>query len=190
MHPQVRFLTFVIAVTEKMAKSMQMKSKSVLKLALFSSLLFSPSIAQAACTDPPEPGVNWKRCLFNGDSLNGLDLQNARLRDASFFRADLTDSNLNGSDAFRAKFVNAVMTSVQFESAKLSEADFTKADLRNASFVGSDMRRAKLNRANLREADLTNARLQGADLTRADLSGATWTTGSKVCAEGSIGRCN
>ncbi len=184
------FLTFVVAVTVKMAKSMQMKSNCILKLALFSCLFFTPSIAQAACTDPPEQGVNWKRCLFDSQDLNGVDLRDSRLRDASFFRATLVESDLSGADAFRAKFVNATMTGVRFESAKLSEADFTKADLSNASFVGSDMRRARLNRANLRGADLSNARLQGADLARADLSGATWTTGDKVCAEGSIGRCN
>ena len=183
-------MTFVVAVRAKMAKSMQMKSNSVLKIAIFSCLFFTPAIAQAACTDPPEPGVDWRRCLFDRQELNGVDLQKARLRDVSFFRAELIGSNLSGSDAFRAKFVNAIMTGVRFEAAKLSEADFTKADLRDASFVGSDMRRTRLNRANLRGADLTNARLEGADLTRADLSGATWTSGNKVCAEGSIGRCN
>lgn len=184
------FFTFAIADPVKISKSMQMKSNATLKLFIFSCLFFSPAIAQAACTDPPEEGVDWRRCLFNGDSLNGVDLKNARLRDASFFRAEIKESDLSGADAFRAKFVNAIMTGVRFDSAKVTEADFTKADLSNASFVGSDMRRAKFNRANLRGADLTDARLQGADLTRADLSGATWTSGSKVCAEGSIGRCN
>jgi uncharacterized protein YjbI with pentapeptide repeats len=45
-------------------------------------------------------------------------------------------------------------------------------------------------RAILRDADLTDAQLTGADMTRADLSGATWTDGQRVCAEGSVGRCN
>ena len=56
--------------------------------------------------------------------------------------------------------------------------------------VGADLRLARLFRATLRGADLTNARLGGADLNRADLSGATWTDGTRICAEGSIGRCN
>ena len=56
--------------------------------------------------------------------------------------------------------------------------------------AGADLRRARFFDAILREADLTGARLPGADLTRADLSGATWVDGKRVCAEGSLGRCN
>ena len=59
-----------------------------------------------------------------------------------------------------------------------------------ASLIGADLRRARLFRAILRNANLTDARLKGADLARADLSGATWTDGERICAEGSIGRCN
>ena len=152
--------------------------------------LLGPAPALAACTDPPAPGVNWQRCNFDYLDLKELDLAGSRLRDGSFFRADLSGSDISKSESMRAKFINAVMGEMVLDEALLYEADLTKANLSGASLKGTDLRRARLYRANLRGADLTGARLKGADLTRADLSGATWTNGERVCAEGSIGRCN
>lgn len=146
--------------------------------------------ALAACTDPPSPGVNWQRCNFDGLDLREVDLHGARLRDGSFFRADLSRSDLSGINGFRAKFVNAAMREAKLYKAKLSGADFTKADLTAASLADADLRQARFFDAVLRNADLTGARLKGADFTRADLSGATWADGKRICAEGSVGRCN
>lgn len=146
--------------------------------------------AEADCTDPPAPDVNWQRCRFDGLELKDVDLRSARLRDGSFFRSDLSGSDLSGVNGFRAKFVNATLREVTLDDAKLSEADFTKADLTGASLKGADLRRVRFFDAVLRGVDLTDARLAGADLTRADLSGATWVDGKRVCAEGSKGRCN
>lgn len=147
-------------------------------------------VAQAACTDPPAPGVNWQRCNFDGLDLTNLDLQGSRLRSSSFFRTDLSGSNLSETESLRAKFINANLTGVNLQGAKLYEADLTKADLSGASLVDVDLRRARLYRANLSGADLTGAQLKGADITRVDLSGATWSDGKRICAEGSVGRCN
>jgi hypothetical protein len=144
----------------------------------------------AGCTDPPSPGVNWQRCIFDGQDINQADLTGARLRDGSFFRATLTGSNLSKISAFKVKFVNAAMLDVNLDGAELSEADFTKANLTGASLKGADLRRARFFDAVLRQADLSDARLTGADFTRADLTGATWTDGKRICGAGSIGRCN
>ena len=154
------------------------------------AVVLSPNGASALCTDPPGPGVNWQRCNFDGLELSAVDLSGARLRDASFIRADLSGSTLAETHSSRVKFVNAALNGAVLDRAKLYEADLTKADLSEASLVGADLRLARLFRATLRGANLTDARLRGADLTRADLSGATWTDGTRVCAEGSIGRCN
>ncbi len=162
--------------------------KSLLTVVL--AVLVFPAGARASCTDPPAPGVNWQRCAMDGLNLTEVDLNGSRLRDGSFFRADLSGSNLSGAEAYRAKFVNATLQGTVLDDAKLYEADLTKADLTGASLVGVDLRRARMFRAILRDANLTGARLTGADMTRADLSGATWTDGERVCAEGSVGRCN
>ena len=154
------------------------------------AVVLSPNGASALCTDPPGPGVNWQRCNFDGLEFTEVDLTAARLRDASFFRAELPGSNLTKVEATRAKFVNADMREAVLEGANLFEADFTKADLTGATLTGADLRRARLFRSILRGANLAGAQLGGADLTRADLSGATWTDGIRVCAEGSVGRCN
>lgn len=145
--------------------------------------------ALADCADAPEPKVDWRRCYFDRQNLSGLDLSGARMRDATFSRADLSNSNLNSVDAFRAKFVSAILKGVQFENARLEQADFTKADLSGASLVKANLRRARLFRTNFRGADLTGARMGGADLLRADFTGATWIDGKRICSEGSIGRC-
>ena len=159
-------------------------------LAALAALALDPAWANAACTDPPAPGVNWQRCNFDYLDLTGIDLTGARLRDGSFFRTDLTGSVMAETESLRAKYINAILVDSVFDGAKLYEADLTKADLTGASLVGADLRRAKLFRAVLRGADLTGARLEGADMARADLSGATWSDGKRVCAEGSVGRCN
>ena len=155
-----------------------------------SILLGSARAAHAACTDPARPGADWSRCYFEERDLSGVDLSGARLRDARFNRAQLSGSDLTGIDGHRAKFITSRLLGVRFDDARLTEVDFTKADLTGASFRGADMRRSRLFRAILRNVDLTDALMTGADLLKADLSGATWTDGSTVCAEGSIGQCN
>ena len=96
---------------------------------LFSGDGTSSSPALASCTDPPSPGVNWQRCAMDGLELKSVNLAGARLRDSSFFRADLTGSDLSGTESFKAKFVNASLLDTRFDGAQLYEADLTKADL-------------------------------------------------------------
>ncbi|MFQ5534245.1 MAG: pentapeptide repeat-containing protein [Sphingomonadales bacterium] len=149
----------------------------------------STGAAMAGCTDPARPGVDWLRCYHEERLLTGVDLSGARLRDARFARADMSNSNLTGIDARRAKFIAAKLSGVRLDEANLTEADFTRADLTGASFKNADLRRSRLFRANLRRADFTGARIDGADLLNADLSGATWIDGTSVCAEGSVSQC-
>lgn len=171
-------------------KSARSRLTTRLLFALLLVVLVPIPDALADCTDPPGPGVNWRRCVFDRLEFKEVDLTGAELRDASFFRTDLSGSNFEGVKAFRAKFFNAVMTGARFPEADLREADMSKAHLQDADLATADLRRARLFDADLRGADLTGAKLEGADLTGANLSGATWTDGKKVCNEGSIGRCN
>ncbi len=146
--------------------------------------------AQAACTDPARPGVDWKRCYFDERNFVGVDLSGAQLRDTRFARANLSNSNLSKAHAHRAKFVTAILKGIKFDGARVTEVDFTKADLTGASFRKADLRRSRFFRSILRGADLTGAKLNGADMLNADLSGATWIDGKTICAEGSLGQCN
>jgi uncharacterized protein YjbI with pentapeptide repeats len=159
-------------------------------LTLASLLVAAAEPALAGCSDFAQPGVQWRRCLQDGQALGGVDLTGANIRDASFKRADLGGAILIEVDARRTRFVSASMQGVQLDRARLVRADLTKADLRGASLVGADLTRAMLFRADLSGADLTGARLSDADLHNAILDGATWIDGITICAEGSIGQCN
>jgi uncharacterized protein YjbI with pentapeptide repeats len=146
--------------------------------------------ALAECADVPTPGVNWRRCLQDGQDLRGVDLSGATLDDASFKRADLSGALLVGANARRAKFVSATMHDIDLQQARLIRADFTNADLTGASLQEADLTNARLFRADLSKANLAGARLAEADLLHAIFAGATWIDGKTVCAENSVGQCN
>ena len=146
--------------------------------------------AAAGCTQPPAPGVNWRRCYMDERHFAKVDLSGAVLREATFARADLSGSVLTDVDGRRTKFFTTRLPGTRFDGARLIEADFTRADLADSSFRGADLRRARFIHAVLRGADFTDARLDGADLLGADFAGATWTDGTTICAEDSIGQCN
>lgn len=146
--------------------------------------------ALADCTEAAQPKVNWRRCSLEGQTLTGVDLSGAMLRDSSFQRATLGEAKLVDADGYRAKFISTTAPGAVFDRARLIEADFTRADLTGASFREADLRNAKMVGASLARADLTGAKLSGTDLRHADLSGARWTDGKHVCAESSVGQCN
>lgn len=146
--------------------------------------------AQAGCQDPPIPEVNYADCVFDRSTLKNVNLTGARVRGATFIRATLNGSVLAEIDGYGAKFNSADLKNVVLDGAKLYQADFSRANLTGASLVGADLRYVEFYNATLKGADLTDAELTGTDFTGANLSGATWTNGSYVCAEGSIGRCN
>ena len=154
-------------------------------------LLVGASAAFAAdCTASAAPKVDWQRCYMDGRGFVGDDLTQARLRETSFQRSDLSGANLTKVDAYRVRFISAGLKGAKLDDGLFAEADFTKADLTGASMVRTDLRRARFFHASLRGADLTGAKILGADLLNADLSGARWTDGSHICAEGSLGQCN
>ncbi len=154
-------------------------------------LLLCPLPGWAAdCNAPAATSVDWQRCYADERDLSGHILTGARLRETSFQRAILNGVKLDKVDAYRARFVSAVMAGAHMDGGQFMEVDFTKADLSGASLRDTDLRRAKFFRASLRGADLTGAKTGGTDFFNADLSGARWTDGIKVCAEGSLGQCN
>ena len=145
--------------------------------------------ALADCTDPPLPGVDWRRCTMHSREFVEADLTGAKLKDGRFTRANFSNSNLSLIDGRRAKFIDATARKTNFEGARLSGADFTKADLSEASFKNADLYRAQLQGAKLRGADFSGANTANADMLDADLSGARWVDGKTICAPGSIGQC-
>ncbi len=149
-----------------------------------------PAAFAADCTASAAPQVDWQRCYMDGRAFVGHDLGQARLRETSFQRSDLSGANLSKVDGYRVRFISAVLKGAKLDDGLFSDADFTKTDLTGASLVRADLRRARFFRAVLRGADLTGAKTLGADFLEADLSGAKWLDGTRICAEGSLGQCN
>jgi uncharacterized protein YjbI with pentapeptide repeats len=145
--------------------------------------------AQAECSDPGRPGVDWRRCLFDRQDLSGIDLTGANLRDSSFNRADLSKSRLVDINGFGVKFLSTNLQNAVLDGARLEAADFTKADMTGASLKDADLRRASLFRAILKNSNLAGVQMRDTNTSFADFSGATWIDGKTVCAEGSIGNC-
>jgi uncharacterized protein YjbI with pentapeptide repeats len=131
------------------------------------------------------------------ESLEGIDLSNARLEDTDFegmylakanlagakmSRVNLTDASLEQADLTGADLTIAHMTEshlalATFDHADLSGAILTDAELWEASLQGTSLRRAVLDGAeapgiHAMGADFTYSRMLDADFTGADLSGA------------------
>jgi uncharacterized protein YjbI with pentapeptide repeats len=142
---------------------------------------------------------------FSGDTLTGLDLQNAVLTNADLTGADLSGSDLRGANLQFAQLTNATLTGTDLRGADLTGAsgltagqlqgaqrdasvspnysfqslngvDFTLANVQYASFAYSDLQGANFASTNLQGADFSNAVLTGANLAGANLSGANLST--------------
>jgi uncharacterized protein YjbI with pentapeptide repeats len=157
-------------------------------LSLAFLLAAAPALA-SQCTLPPQPAVDWRRCLLEERDFAGADLTGAVLRDASLTRSKLSEANMARVDGRNARFISAELRGADLSGAVLLSADLTRADLTGARLVGTDLRRARFFKANLRGADLTKARIEGADFLHAELEGARWTDGTHICGPGSVGSC-
>lgn len=129
--------------------------------------------AQAACGDPPRPGVNWDGCVISGANLTRVNLAGASLVGTIFRSVNLS----------RANFAQANLRGARFERANMTRSNLSGADARNTLWVA-----VNLTRANLRRTNFTGARYSAVNARKADFSNAIWTTG-QTCRIGSIGFC-
>ena len=93
--------------------------------------------SDAACTDTPQPGVDWRRCLLDNRNFVGVDLAGATLRDGFFARSDLTRVGLQRRSMHGApSSPTAVLVDTRWSGARLIGTDFTKSDLTGAVVRG------------------------------------------------------
>src|SRR5690606_42090223 len=109
--------------------------------------------AMADCSDFAAPGVNWRRCLQDGQDLRGDDLSGATLDDAAFKRADLSGANLARADARRAKSVSATTHDGILDEARLRRADLTSAHPPGPSPPRDDLTNGRQLRPDLNQAE-------------------------------------
>ena len=130
---------------------------------------------------------------FRDCKLVGFDFENADLRGAQFFGADLSHAKITpeqlwvGQNWLFAKYDDGLGTHLGLASdhnARVAHDDFSGADL-----SGLDLSKVQLQGRDLRGARLVNTDLSGVNLTATRLEGAD-LTGAKLCRtvlEGAIG---
>ena len=130
------------------------------------------------CLAEPSPGIDWNNCRRQGASLNGANLEQAKIRNADFSGGSLQNANLSQAD----------MAFTNFSLADMRQANMQKSLLMGASFHGADLRWANLRGADLSYVDFFGAKLEGANFAGAKLDKAIWVDKS-ICAVGSVGQC-
>src|SRR3546814_21099447 len=86
---------FSIALAAAMGMLKAMNRMRPWLLALMLLALAPISEALAECTDPPAPGVTWRRCIFDRLAFKNADIPDPKLPDASFFHPHLSGTNLS-----------------------------------------------------------------------------------------------
>ena len=128
--------------------------------------------------------------LINCDSCSrnfiNTDLSTTKLTAGSFWRANLSHTNLIGAQLVGSNFSNtdfrgADLSNIQFEGADLStallqDANLSNALLENVNLIGAQLEGTNLTNALIEGADLICAKLIGAKLIGANLSGADLTS--------------
>ena len=76
--------------------------------------------AQAACSDPPLPRVDWHGCRKGGSHLEGVHLDLANLTTADLKKANLTSATLTSAKLNAANLTGAILKGANFEGASVS----------------------------------------------------------------------
>ncbi|NTW53251.1 MAG: NACHT domain-containing protein [Chlorobaculum sp.] len=111
---------------------------------------------------------------FSRAHLNGINLDSAQLRKASFENCLLDAASLK-----HAHLKEANLNNVSAQNIEAQEIDLSGVSCKNANVEGANLRHLKANGADFSGTNLKCARLAGADVTNANLSsvnltGATW----------------
>jgi uncharacterized protein YjbI with pentapeptide repeats len=117
-------------------------------------------------------GANLSDTDLRGSNLRGANLSDTDLSRANLRNATLSGANLSDTDLSRASLSGANLSDANLRNADLRNADLSGANLRNATLSGANLSGASLSGANLSDANLRNATLSGANLSDANLSDA------------------
>lgn len=128
--------------------------------------------AWAACSDPPNAGVDWSACEKVRLVLRGANLAGARLAGADLNGTDLQGANLSGADLTHASVDRARLSGADLSRTKLVQLNGYRANMTGAIMVDANLTKAEMSRANLASVDLTRADLRKAELQRTNLEGS------------------
>lgn len=117
-------------------------------------------------------GANLGCANFGKVDLSGAILKGANCGWTSFTESQMVSMDLRGMNFAGSKFNNTQLEGSNFFRAFLQECEFIEACLRGVIFTEADLTQANLHSADLRKADLTRANLEGAQITDTILHGA------------------
>lgn len=158
---------------------LELRDGAIFRIFLDGSVVRGADLARANLTGADLTGAIISGAGRSGASLAGTNLTAATLNGVNLDGANMSGVNMVDSKARLASFIEVDLTN----------ANLTQADLQGANLTKTDFSRANLVNADLRGSRLTGATLLGANLTGTLLAGATWTDG-RICAAGSIGKCD
>ena len=110
---------------------------------------------------------------FENRDLSGLNFRNTEFIQVSFKNTNLSNSNFHSAKFHRVSFENAQLSHARFSLANLSQTDLRGSDFSYANLAHADLRGANLQGANLSHANLRLANFQQADLSKAILPDLT-----------------
>lgn len=147
----------------------------------YAAYLFLPRFEEtpvASCNSAPAPKVDWSNCTKPGFAADGVDLQEAVIKNA----------NLTGSRLRNSVLVKADMSYAILSVSDLQGADLTMSILLGANLQNTNLANANFTGSNLSYANLSGANLAGVNLQNAILDKAIWIDG-RECLAGSLGEC-
>ncbi len=116
--------------------------------------------------------------MFIKPQLCGVCLHHHNLNKTHFVKADMSNSDLLGSECTLSSFTNADLHNANLGLVNFTASNLSSANLRNANCEGSVFRRAFLKKTNLQDANLNKTVLINASFKDCNLKNA-----SMLCAD-------
>ena len=123
------------------------------------------------------PGSSFSGCRFeDGASFHSLILEDcvfsaARLIDADFYLAVMSNTDLSAVDIRNGILISSKLSDVDLSRADITNAKFYRAGLSNVRFVGADLTKSSFREANLYACDFTGTNLIRTNFRDAHLIG-------------------
>lgn len=119
--------------------------------------------------------VNWEGCVLRDARLDNADFTGAVLRDCDLDHARATGVVFARASLENSKARGARFDDANFSGSTLDDTDFSRASLRGANLEGASATGADFRGADLHGARLRDAKIVDADMRGADLTGADLT---------------
>ena len=126
----------------------------------------------ANLSDKNFENLDLKNAIFYRSDLTGANFANANLKNADFRLANLSGTNFNGANLENTLFHFAKFDGVDISEAGLSEIDLRYTDISGAILTNTDLSNKDLTLTNLSGQDISRHDLTNTKLSKSNLSNA------------------